>query len=419
VVLILIIEGDLMNYSRFFLISLLLVIPLEIVLAQNTLTFLDGAISFQRPANVTLWEERPRSTIDPNFQNFWWGRIQLAVDIFDEQALRNKPPTMMSQTVYDLVHNNDYLLRDSLLNLFAEKHEFIIFPCTPRVDIRKSYKSLRSNGIIIGESFFHANAKNLEARGNFGYTTSIVIENKIVNIYLSLFIGEENNPLAQLDRYFVTRNNELYWIDDKAQISFYDHLSSDGYNEMPLILQQLREAYDFILSTMEIRQEESDGRFGEDRFGIDIIRPSLEFQRTHLTTGDLQLFERADDGAPTILTLPEGTDVQVIMVSNLTRTRIGVPFPWVIVTTREGYVGWCFSGYLISEEDYNKRTLIAEDIPVIINEEVTGSIDIRHEQISTSTVRVVTQRPVRVWPWLLLLLLIPLTIAIVFFRKNP
>ena len=388
-----------MKFARFFILFILLTVSIKAVWAQDVLTFLDGALSFQRPPGVTLWEERP-SIDDPNHRNFWWGRIRLTVNIHDEETLKVRFRTIMNRAVHDLAYNNELLTRDDLLSLFDAKTEFILLPFEPRVEVRKSYKRLMHDGITIGESFFHANALNLEARGNFGYLTSIIVENKIVIISLSLFTGEENNPLRQLDGYTVTRGGALNWVDDKAQSAFYEHISSDRYIEMPLILQQLREAYDFILQTMEIRQDGSD-----KRMGIEIIRPPLEFQRTHITARAMRLQERVDEQAPTILNLPEGTDVQVIMVSEFMGTRIGVPFPWVIVTTREGIVGWVFSGFLDSVED------LVEDIAI-----ADGVIDANNELLAHNAGDVDESESVRTWLWLLLL--IPLVFIVVFFVRK-
>ena len=254
---------------RLIKILLIFVLPLEVVIAQNTMTFLNDALSFQRPKSVTLWEERPYIT-ELNYTNFWLGRIQLVVYIYDEEALKNEPPTIMNKEVYDLAYNNEYLPRDGLLNLFTGKSEFVLFPYIPQVVVRNSYKLLQSDGRIIGESFFHANAQNLEAKGNFGYTTSVIIENKIVNIYLSVFTGKDNNPIKQLEGYSVIRDDVLFWINNEAQNSFYEYLSSERYIEMPLILQQLREAYDIIIQTLKVRQNESG-----KQTNIDVIKPSV------------------------------------------------------------------------------------------------------------------------------------------------
>jgi len=391
-----------MKLSKIIVLFSLFVLQAESLLAQDMLTFLDGALSFQRPPDVTLWEERPSMT-DPSHRNFWWGRIRLTVNIYDEQVLRTRASADMNRAVHNLIHNNDPLSRNALLDLFAAKPEFVIFPCTPRVEVRSSYKRLMYDGITIGESFFHANALNLEARGNFGYLTSIIVKNRIVNINLSLFTGEENNPLRQLDGYTVTRDSVLLWLDDKAPTFFYEHLSSDRYKEMPLILQQLREAHDIIMQTLRIRQDDSYIS------NINVISPSLEFQRTHVTARNLRLQERIDEHAQVIQVLPEGTDVQVIMVSEFMGTRIGVPFPWVIVTTREGFVGWVFSGHLSPVEDSIEHTVIEYD---------SSAMGVDNDLMLNNAGDIVANESGRVGFWLLLVLLVPLIFVVVFFVKK-
>jgi hypothetical protein len=393
-----------MVFFRFFLLFFL-VLPIKTLLAQDMLTFLDGALSFQRPEEVTLWEERPRSTTDPNFQNFWHGRIQLRVEIYDEEALLARPPTLFNQAVYDLISNKGYLSRNDLVGLFNTMSEFVLLPIEPRIEVIRSYKLLQINGITIGESIFHANAIDLLARGNFGYIICLIVENKIVTISLSLFTGEENNPIRQLDGYSVIRNGALHWIDDRSRTSFYEHLSSNRYKEMPFILQQLREAYDAILQTLEIRQN------GNNRMiGIDIISPPFEFQRTHATNRIVHLREDTDDGSPTILTISEGTSVQLVTVSRFTRTMLGITMPWVLVMTRDGIVGWVFSGYL--DEDMFETSLIeSENAGVNVN--LAGSINSNNEIILNNTEDVFVKESERTW-FCFLLLLIPLIAVAIF-----
>ena len=405
-----------MKLAKNFVLFFLLLLPMKILFAQEMLAFLDGDLSFQRPQGVTLWEERP-SMADPNHQNFWWGRIQLRIALYDSEALRGRASTLMTPAIKELANNNDYLTRNALLGLFTAKPEFAIIPCTPRLGVRKSYKQLMVNGTVIGETFFHTNAQSLEARGNFGYITSIIVENQILTISLSLFTGEEDNPLRELDGYTVTRNGSLFWIDNRSQISFYEHLSSDRYTEMPLILRQLREAYDFILQALEIRQDGSD-----TRMNVELISPQLEFRRTHTTMRNLRLQERIDDNAPTILDLPEGTDVQVIMTSDLTDTRAGIPFPWVVVTTREGIIGYVFSGFL--REDSIGTSVAVEGSPVTAKDNsVTGgdtaATSIAHDDSAQNISKdIVVKQSGNARLWLLLLLLIPIIFLAVFAAKK-
>jgi hypothetical protein len=319
------------------LLFLVLVIFPDSIFCQETLSYLEGKLFFQRPSGVTLWEERQKIFNRDDYENYWQNRISLNVDVYNLETLKNEPPTLMSRPVYDLAYTKGYLDRNDLLRLFSSKSEFVIFDCTPRINIWKSYKRLSDKGTVIGETFFHAYALNLEARNNYGYSTSLIIDNQIVNIYLAVYMGK--NFSKEMDRYFTIRNNTYYWKDDISVIAFYEQLSSDRYKELPLKLQQLREAYDCILRTLEINQ---DGY----RKKIDIINPQHAFKETHITTINLPLRERNSTDAPTIITLPKGTNVQMISTEKWESKIDGITAHWAIVITSEGFAGWCFSGYL-------------------------------------------------------------------------
>jgi len=319
------------------LLFLVLTASHNFVFSQETLSYLEGRLVFQRPSGVILWEERQKIVNRDDYVSYWQNRISLSVDVYNFEALKNAPPTLMSRPIYDLAYTKGYLARNDLLGLFSSKSEFVIFDCIPRINIWKSYKRLSDRGTVIGETFFHAYALNLEAENNYGYSTSLIIDNQIVNIYLAVNMGK--NFSKEMDKYFTIRNNTRYWKDDISVIAFYEQLSSERYKELPLKLQQLREAYDCILRTLEINQ---DGY----RKKIDIINPQNTFKETHITTNNLRLQERNSTDAPTIITLPKGTNVQMISAEKWEFKIDGITAPWAIVITSEGIAGWCFSGYL-------------------------------------------------------------------------
>lgn len=212
----------------------------------------------------------------------------------------------MSQPVYDLAYSKGYLARNDLLELFNSKSEFVIFDCTPRVNIWKSYKRLSVNEIIIGETFFHANALNLEASTIYEYTISLIIDNQIVNIYLSYNIDENFYNSNEMYKYFTMRNDIFYWKNDESVIAFYEEFSSGNYGGLPRPLQSLIEAYELILRTLKIQQNNNSIS------NVIVINQVPEFQATHYTSDNLRLRERASVDSPAILTLAKGTSVKLL-----------------------------------------------------------------------------------------------------------
>jgi uncharacterized protein YgiM (DUF1202 family) len=139
--------------------------------------------------------------------------------------------------------------------------------------------------------------------------------------------------------YFVPRGNNLYWKNTSAINKFYEDFSSSqntGFHEQ---LQMLRDAYNMLVGTMEIRQQDNGGK------NIETIKPAINYQKTHVTTANLNLRDEERTLAPVRLTIPQGSDVQVLR-TGLTVTIDNITAPWVVVTTANGDTGWCFSGYL-------------------------------------------------------------------------
>ena len=71
-----------------------------------------------------------------------------------------------------------------------------------------------------------------------------------------------------------------------------------------------------------------------------------DFQATHEVSENLLLRLNQNRGAGIIMTLIKGTKVQVLETGN-SELIDGINANWVKVQTEDGYVGWCFSGYLL------------------------------------------------------------------------
>lgn len=322
----------------------ILTISVNTVFCEEQLSYLEGKLSFQRPAGVTLWEERPQLVNAYDYTNFWNGRIMLSINVYDTEAIKKAPKTLMSQSVYDLIRVKDYLSRDAMLNLFNTKSEFVVFDYIPRIYIRKSYKQFFFTETTVGETAFHVYALNLEAVPVYGYIIYLIVDNKIVNISLSLSADDKIYESNELEKYVKVDSNKYYWRGDQSIFEFYETLNSKNYKTLPEPLQQLREAYEIILNTLEIQQDNAN------KNNITIIEPKFDFQKTHVALNNLHLLERDDVNAPIMQILAKGEGVQVIGAGGYNETIGGITAPWLMVTTKNGIAGWCFSGYLLKYE---------------------------------------------------------------------
>jgi hypothetical protein len=74
--------------------------------------------------------------------------------------------------------------------------------------------------------------------------------------------------------------------------------------------------------------------------------PPPETKATHRTIDNLRLRDGPTTKDRTITTIKKGTRVQILRLQNDKETIDGITAPWARVLTQNGYIGWCFSGYL-------------------------------------------------------------------------
>ena len=81
---------------------------------------------------------------------------------------------------------------------------------------------------------------------------------------------------------------------------------------------------------------------------MSIIPPPVDmsgFYATHTTTARLNIRNNPNITAPLVTTLELGTEVQILETGSI--ATIGeITAPWVRVLSADGFIGWCFSGFL-------------------------------------------------------------------------
>ena len=81
---------------------------------------------------------------------------------------------------------------------------------------------------------------------------------------------------------------------------------------------------------------------------MSIIPPPVDmsgFYATHTTTARLNIRNNPNITAPLVTTLELGTEVQILETGSIA-TVGGITAPWVRVLTANGFIAWCFSGFL-------------------------------------------------------------------------
>jgi hypothetical protein len=239
---------------------------------------------------------------------------------------------MVSSSLRELLAEKEKISRNDFIVLLEANSKYAFTNYLPWADLSQSYNTIRHDGIAIGESYFATGYDGLLAPSGYTYTISVIIDDTIVRISLMFGDNQAFDMAKQLSNYFVKRGNYFYWIDRNAIGLFYQQLSTDDYRHLPQSLQKLREGFDLIIHTLEIKNAE-------------LPNPMADYVLTHITTDNLRLRAEATTASSSLITLPKGTNIQILETGR-TETIDGITAPWVRVRSSTGYQGWCFSGYL-------------------------------------------------------------------------
>jgi hypothetical protein len=137
--------------------------------------------------------------------------------------------------------------------------------------------------------------------------------------YFDIFWAEDNSPIAKLIATFV-----------KVDKSILDELYS------------LTQTNACDLSKIEYWPRRADGSTGPPK---EMPYIASGFSASHRTTDRLRIRDNPAAASPVVTTLDSGAEVQVLETGP-SAVIDGITAPWVKVATSNGYIGWCFGGYL-------------------------------------------------------------------------
>jgi hypothetical protein len=131
-------------------------------------------------------------------------------------------------------------------------------------------------------------------------------------------------------------------------VSFLDYYEEriNAYNGyVPINIRyygkELPESFDAYLNINDVKNIRLE--YAKDTlFPVD----TSDFKASHRTIDNLRLRYRPTIEDRTITTLKKDTTVQILKMQNDKEIIDGITAPWARVLTQNGYIGWCFSGYL-------------------------------------------------------------------------
>jgi uncharacterized protein YgiM (DUF1202 family) len=306
--------------------------------SQEKITVLNGALSFQRPANVILSSELPEFKKVSEMTVYLNKKILLTVGVSNEDTLREEEDYFLTEAMISLLDRKTGLTNSDLLNLSEQGNPYALIKDN-LAEVSEIGSKFRYNMVHVGELSGFANVEGSEAPDWYGLRFVVVVEDYLVNVRLVLYDWDWD-AIKQMPDYFFTRDNRVYyWKDDALQTRsrLFHCLLSDDYTVLPERLRDLRESFYYILETLE-------------------IPGYLPETKTCMAAANLRLRSDQNTASAAITTLPKGTEVTILEKGRM-QILDNIVARWVKVESSDGSVGWCFSGYLEKVKSRRSRTV--------------------------------------------------------------
>jgi hypothetical protein len=221
---------------------------------QEMICLLDNKLTFSIPEGVINRNTGPFPTdfLDiQEYMQFWKGKTEIRTSILTEDVLRNEyQGNLITAEFKSLLKTKKTLTNRDIINLFKQNNKYIIFKYRENEKIYCSYRFLKLYSSTIGESYFNTDWHNMEAPAGFRFTFSIIIDDKIVNIFLSLLLS--GDIFAYMPEYFLYNRGKYYWKDQYTIEILYNDIISNQH--FPNELQLFCNAYESISKTLKINE---------------------------------------------------------------------------------------------------------------------------------------------------------------------
>ena len=211
-------------------LAIILFFSITIVINAQSISFLDGCISFDQPEGASLWKEESL---------YQAGRHTLRATYTDEQTLRQMRPHMISRPVRDLIESIDDIDAAILLDLYAEDQSFIWIRAFPMTKEPRSYKVIERSGRVVGEQVFTSSADGLLSPFGYGFEAQIPFQDGLLDLRY-IYRDPEQELIDQLPSYFERRDDRWYWRSRESRGDLYQAMV-DGD---PALVEELRDLYE-------------------------------------------------------------------------------------------------------------------------------------------------------------------------------
>ena len=179
-------------------------------------------------------------------------KIVYRIDAKKISDLKNERPYLLSHCIKNHLDKYNDITKSDILMYLNSESEFILYDYFPQAIESKSYRKLKLDNMVIGETSFCSSIEDLKADAIFTYHIYFIDGDDIYQFILQCGYSEsEKECLSELTDIFDKKDDGLYW---KSKDSRYDLFlllrKKDG--KIPDYLLDFQELYENICANLKI-----------------------------------------------------------------------------------------------------------------------------------------------------------------------
>lgn len=227
------------NIKKIINITLLLLFPIFLSAENNLEEFVTG--------KAYDWHDLSREKRAYGVDS----KIVYKIDVKNISELKDERPYLLSNVIKDHLKKYKDIQKSDITEYLNSDKQFILYDYQPTIE-QKTYKKIKINDKIVGETSFCVHSENLKVDSIFVYHIYFIDNNEIYQFWMNYKCNEsEKMELANIKNIFSYENNTLYWKNSNSRYEFFRLLNHNN-KMIPTGLLFFQEIYDNICSNLKI-----------------------------------------------------------------------------------------------------------------------------------------------------------------------
>ena len=179
-------------------------------------------------------------------------KIIYKIDMKNISELKNERPYLLSDVIKTHLETYKNIKNSDIKKYLNSDKQFILYDYQPTIE-QKSYKKIKLNNEIVGETSFCTHSENSKVGSVFVYHIYFIDENYIYQFWMEYRCNEtEKLALSKITDIFSYENDCQYWKDTNSRYEFFK-LMNEKNKQIPANLLDYQKLYDGICSNLKIK----------------------------------------------------------------------------------------------------------------------------------------------------------------------